>query len=100
MSETELFKDEENCKDNSLSTKNISNCEYNLEKIKINNKNNNEVKNKKQITHDNEFFFNIFKTILQKYEYKNHNHNVKENVSLYTSDKKEEKNDEEKKMGI
>ena len=100
INKTELFKDEENCKDNSLSTKNISNCEYNLEKIKINNKNNNEVKNNNQITHDNEFFFNIFKTILQKYEYKNHNHNVKENVSLYTSDKKEEKNDEEKKMEL
>ena len=82
-----LFDDKEEEKENS--SKNISkndlekteseNClsqkiELNNSSTKEGNSNSTSLKHKNQITRDKEFYFNVFKTFIEKYEYKNHNH--------------------------
>ena len=74
----ESFKSEENLKekDNQKIKSNEANDDNNVNKtedsLKLNNIN--KDLNKNYINHDNEFFFNKFKTVFEKYEYKNHNH--------------------------
>ena len=93
----ESFKSEGNLKekDNQKIKFNEINDENNVNKTeessKINNINN--VLNKNYISHDNEFFFNKFKTVLEKYEYKNHNHYEDDIISIRNNEE-DDKNKE------
>ena len=93
----ESFKSEGNLKekDNQKIKFNEVNDENNVNKTeessKINNINNDL--NKNYISHDNEFFFNKFKTVLEKYEYKNHNHYEDDIISI-SNNEEDDKNKE------
>ena len=88
----------EKCKsDNCISQKLKLNKEESQKEKNMNNvidTDNNIQNNKNQINGEKEFYFNLFKTILQKYEYKNHNHHEngedkKNNSEIKENEKKD-----------
>ena len=108
-----LFKKKEEEKEKDSSINNLSNFEIEINKSKSNNcitkklnlddenKENSTEKNdinveksKDEINGEKKFYFNLFKTVLKKYEYKNHNHHENDEHSINNKkNKKNEKNE-------